>query len=156
MNVRTPAASPTRKPTAPHAQGALEATRAIQHARCVFCGRENPLRFKLDFQAREDGSVQATFPCGEFLQSYPGMIHGGVVAALLDAAMTNCLFSLGISAVTGELRVRYLRPVDVECTAVITATVQRKSSRAHCLAAELSQGGRVMARATATFVRKVP
>ena len=69
-------------------QEALESTRASQHARCVLCGSENPLGFRLRFQVREDRSVQVSFQCNELFQSYPGIIHGGVVAALLDAAMT--------------------------------------------------------------------
>ena len=138
--------------TASAAQCVLESTRAAQHAHCLFCGGENPLGFKLDFQVRDDGSVRASFPCGELFQSYPGMIHGGVIAALLDAAMTNCLFSKGVSAVTGQLSVRFLQPVNVESAAEITAFLVRKRGRVHLLGAEITQNRAVVARASATFV----
>jgi hypothetical protein len=88
---------------APDAQAVLEATGNSEHAQCLFCGKQNPIGFKLAFHARGDGSVHAVFPCERPLQSYPETLHGGVIAALLDSAMTNCLFSKGVIAVTAEL-----------------------------------------------------
>jgi acyl-coenzyme A thioesterase PaaI-like protein len=100
--------------------------------------------------------VYTSYPCSKLLQSYPGMVHGGMVAALLDAAMTNCLFSRGVTAVTGDLRVRFRQPVKVDCVAEITAAVVRTRGRLRHLTADLLQDGKPMARATATFVVRRP
>jgi acyl-coenzyme A thioesterase PaaI-like protein len=37
-----------------------------------------------------DGGVEAHFDCSRIFEGYSHRIHGGVIAALLDGAMTNC------------------------------------------------------------------
>lgn len=136
------------------AQALLEATQASEHSRCLFCGKENPIGFKLEFCVQDRDSVRASFSCDGLFQSYPTVLHGGMTSALLDAAMTNCLFSRGVVAVTGELVVRYLVPVEVDCEAELWATIKKVARPLYCLSAELRQHGRVVARATAKFVER--
>jgi len=136
------------------AQTVLETTGRSAHAECLFCGQQNPVGFKLTFHARDDGSVYAIFPCERPLQSYPETLHGGVVSALLDSAMTNCLFSKGIIAVTAELTVRFLSPVRLDHPAEVTAAVTRIRGALYYLQAELTQGQTLAARAQATFMER--
>jgi uncharacterized protein (TIGR00369 family) len=136
------------------AQTVLETTGRSAHAECLFCGQQNPVGFKLTFHARDDGSVYAIFPCERPLQSYPETLHGGVVSALLDSAMTNCLFSKGIVGVTAELTVRFLTPVRVGLPVEVTATVTSVRGPLYYLHAELMQGRTLTARAKATFMKK--
>ncbi|MBI4725717.1 MBL fold metallo-hydrolase [candidate division TA06 bacterium] len=63
------------------------------HHQCLLCGDDNPWSLKLQFSAGGNGMVLAQFKAHGMLQGYLGMVHGGIVAALLDAAMTNCLAS---------------------------------------------------------------
>ena len=51
----------------------------------------------------------------EFLQGQ-GLVHGGILAALLDSALGQAVESLGAKVVTAELSVSYLRPVSMERT----------------------------------------
>jgi uncharacterized protein (TIGR00369 family) len=120
----------------------------------LFCGKLNPIGFKLAFHARDDGSVHAVFSCERPLQSYPETLHGGVIAALLDSAMTNCLFSRGVVAVTAELTVRFLSPVLIDHPAEVTAFITRARGPLYVLQAELRQGKTLTARAQATFVKR--
>jgi acyl-CoA thioesterase FadM len=76
-------------------------------------------------------------------QGYPG---------LLDAAMTNCLFSRGKTAVTARLIVRFLLPIAIDDTAVIRAWLRDYSPPLFVLEAELEQNGVVMASAAAKFI----
>ena len=46
----------------------------------------------------------------ETWQGFPRIIHGGIVATVLDEAMAKAVSAVG-RALTGELRVRYRRPV---------------------------------------------
>lgn len=75
------------------AQDTLHKIRARTHRNCVVCGTVNGRGLRLDFRTSEDGSVQATFDCREAYAGYANVLHGGVVSALLDGAMTNCLFA---------------------------------------------------------------
>jgi acyl-coenzyme A thioesterase PaaI-like protein len=62
---------------------------------------------------REDDSVVADFLPREEHQGFPGVIHGGIVAAVLDEALnrTSLLSSQPAWTMTGRLEVRYRRYV---------------------------------------------
>jgi acyl-coenzyme A thioesterase PaaI-like protein len=134
------------------AQTTLEAIRTAEHAHCVLCGRDNPVGFKLNFKVLTPGTVSARFFCAEVFQSYPATLHGGVVSALLDAAMANSLFSLGKTGVTVELNVRYLRPTRLDRVAEVLGIMQKASWPLFQMAGELRQDGAVLATAEAKFV----
>jgi acyl-coenzyme A thioesterase PaaI-like protein len=139
-------------PTIEQRQQRLEATKKEAHPDCVGCSSASPLGLGLKFLVREDGGVEATFPCQEIYQGYPGILHGGVTSLLLDAAMTNCLFSHGKVAVTARLIVRFLLPIVIDNTAVIRAWLRDSSPPLFVLEAELAQNGRVMASAAGQFI----
>jgi len=98
--------------------------------------------------------VSARFDCSEIFQSYSGLIHGGVVSLLLDGAMTNCMFAKNKKAVTGMLSVRYLHPVSVNHMADISARLVKSSPPLYFLEAEISQDGKILARAIGKFMEK--
>ena len=136
-------------------QARLESVSAIEHPRCLMCGAANPFGMKLKFKVQSDGSVLAVLPCRSLLQSYPETLHGGVISALLDAAMTNVLFSIGVVAVTVELTVRFVAPVSLSRTAVVRAAIEKSSSHPlYYVRAELEQDKKLMARASAKFLVK--
>jgi uncharacterized protein (TIGR00369 family) len=120
---------------------------------CLVCGHQNPNGLKLKFKVQPDGSVAAAFDCLPLLQSYPNVLHGGVISALLDSAMANALFAIGIVAVTATLEVRYLAPATTGRFAMVRAWTE--SADAHPLylqRAELIQDGKVLAEAKAKFI----
>jgi uncharacterized protein (TIGR00369 family) len=136
------------------AQQKLDAMKIAEHSHCLLCGKDNPIGFKLDFRVVRPGMVLANFPCSRVFQSYPEILHGGVISALLDAAMTNCLFSLGEVAVTAELVVHYLRPTRLDLQAEVVAEVQKSSWPMYQMTAELRQSDITLARAEAKFVNR--
>lgn len=72
---------------------------------CFACGEENPIGLHLRFTYGE-GCAEATFIAERAYQGYPGLLHGGLVATLLDEAMAHAVIAAYGPAVTGELRVR--------------------------------------------------
>ncbi len=48
------------------------------------CGRENPFGLHLKFYETAPGEVMVEHTVTEEYQGYPGVVHGGVVAAMLD------------------------------------------------------------------------
>jgi acyl-coenzyme A thioesterase PaaI-like protein len=54
----------------------------------------------LHFTVAPEGGVESTFAGSDVFEGYAGWLHGGLTAALLDGAMTNCLFAHGCQAVT--------------------------------------------------------
>jgi uncharacterized protein (TIGR00369 family) len=133
-------------------QATLESLVAVEHQQCLLCGPAAALGFKLSFRVQADGSVLARFPCREVLQGYPQMLHGGVISALLDAAMANALFSVGIVGVTADLSVRFLAPVALDRGAVVRAFVEKSRHRLFYVRSGLEQDGKLMARACGKFL----
>ena len=130
----------------------LKSLQSRFHSACVVCGRKNPQGMKLPFRTCKDGSVKARFFCDRLLQGYPGLMHGGVTAAILDGAMMNCLFAHGKIAVTGALTVRFVSPLAVKQAATVRARIKKSISAWHILESELLQGKRVVAKGTAKFM----
>jgi uncharacterized protein (TIGR00369 family) len=137
-----------RLPMAGHADKA-----ATWHPACVVCASCNAKGLGVRFEVAADGSVRGTFQCDCCYQGYPGRLHGGIIAMLLDAAMTHCLFARGIEAVTARLSVQYRRAVKVDRAALVRARLTEDQQPLYQLAAVLVQEGEVRASANGVFFR---
>ncbi len=51
---------------------------------CFICGLENPVGLHLHIYEIEPGVVESTYFAPEHFQGYPGVLHGGIVAAIID------------------------------------------------------------------------
>ena len=81
---------------------------------CFVCGMKNVAGLKAFFYELDDGSVMAKFTPQEIHQSYPGRLHGGVAAAILDETIGRALmvkYGETVWGVTAELRLRFHKAV---------------------------------------------
>jgi acyl-coenzyme A thioesterase PaaI-like protein len=94
----------------------------IQHAprpddtyrRCFGCGPDHPTGLRVRCFRTEEGVASPVWIARDYAGP-PGAAHGGIVAAYLDEILAGAVLrSTGSSAVTGELTIRYRRPVPVE------------------------------------------
>ena len=85
---------------------------ATDYQLCFVCGQRNPYGLQLVFQL-ENNTIVADFQPREEHQGFPGVIHGGIVAAVLDEALnrTSLLGKNPAWTMTGRLEVRYRRAV---------------------------------------------
>src|SRR5512146_275339 len=52
---------------------------------CFVCGRDNPVSLKMKWdQDCESGEIRAAVTLPDHFNGYPGVAHGGVIAAVLD------------------------------------------------------------------------
>ncbi len=51
---------------------------------CFICGLQNPVGLKLRIFQTEPGVIETTYTAPEHFQGYPGVLHGGIVATILD------------------------------------------------------------------------
>ena len=121
------------------------------HPECIVCGLENPIGWKLEFQTDGD-AVFLDIHLSELLQGYSGIVHGGVIATLLDAAMTHCLFAQGIEAVTGDLNILYRHSVPVNATVTVRAWIADSCHTLYKMRAEIHLDEKLLVRAKARFV----
>ncbi|HZM25404.1 MAG TPA: PaaI family thioesterase [Anaerolineales bacterium] len=51
---------------------------------CFICGLENPIGLHLHIYEKEPGMVESTYLAPDHFQGYPGVLHGGIVASIID------------------------------------------------------------------------
>jgi len=90
----------------------MELNDTTDYQRCFVCGQRNPYGLHLVFRLEND-TVVADFQPREEHQGFPGIIHGGIVAALLDETLgrTSMLINNPQWSMTGRLELRYRRSV---------------------------------------------
>ena len=91
---------------------------------CFGCGRLNPFGLKLTFYRSPDG-VLAPFTPEQRHEGYTGVVHGGIVTTVLDEVMAWALYAQEIWAVTGDLKVRFRRPVAVGAPTIASGENRR-------------------------------
>jgi acyl-coenzyme A thioesterase PaaI-like protein len=92
---------------------------------CFVCGANNnvglKLNFKLDRKKRQ--AICSTVISGEY-QGWDGIVHGGIIASMLDGSMVYACKSIDFSCFTAELTVRYIKPVPLNKQVKIIAAVK--------------------------------
>jgi len=124
----------------------------LVHRRCFACGAENPSGLHLQFSSIGDDEVECALVPATELQGYEGILQGGIVATLLDSAMTNALFRKGITARTAEMRIRFRHPVPVGKNIIVRAKLNGSRGQFHRASARVLRAGRVLAEATGKFM----
>ncbi|MDE3046139.1 MAG: PaaI family thioesterase [Verrucomicrobiota bacterium] len=79
---------------------------------CFACGKDNPDGLRLDWKV--EGLITTTqFIPPRKYQGWKGILHGGIVATLLDEAMTRLAGIISGGALTAEMTVRYVTPAPI-------------------------------------------
>lgn len=100
-------------------------------ARCVVCGDQNPFSLGTRFYNLEDGALAALFRTQDWHQSYPGRVHGGMIAAILDETIGRaiCVEEPDCWGVTVELTLKYKKPVPTDAELKCIGRVTRNSRK---------------------------
>ncbi|MBQ9790432.1 MAG: PaaI family thioesterase [Clostridia bacterium] len=98
---------------------------------CVVCGTHNPFSLQTKFFECENNVLMGRVRGEDHHQSYPGRMHGGMISAIIDETVGRAV-QIGapdIWGVTGELKIRYVKPtplgVDLHCFAKLTMNNSR-------------------------------
>jgi uncharacterized protein (TIGR00369 family) len=119
---------------------------------CVVCGKENPCGLHLEFQTDGDVSM-ARWTASAGWESFKGVIHGGVICALLDEAMSQSIITAGHMALTAEMRVRFRKKVSINDDLFVRGWVVRIQKRKIVAESSLTSiDGVEKAHAWATFL----
>jgi acyl-coenzyme A thioesterase PaaI-like protein len=82
---------------------------------CFGCGPGHPTGLHVRCFKTDEGVASPVWIAKQY-EGPPGAAHGGIVAAFLDEILGGTVLrATGRSGVTGELTVRYRRPVPTEC-----------------------------------------
>jgi len=124
---------------------------------CFGCGDDNDAGLHLKFFVDDEDRVLCRVRLEKQFQGPPGHAHGGIIATLLDEAMSKANRRRNIVAMTRHMSIDYLRPVPLEKTLVLEGWSEKDaasaSGRKHQCSAELRDAsGTVLASATGIFV----
>lgn len=124
---------------------------------CFVCGYENNMGLKSSFYIMENGDLVALFQPLDEHQSYPGRMHGGISATILDEAIgraVNQSVDSDVWGVTVDFTIKFRKPVPLNgpLTAVCRITKETKRSfegKGYLLL----QDGRVAAEASGKYLK---
>ncbi len=124
---------------------------------CFGCGAQNRIGLRLRFFLDKDGAALASLRFPKRFQGPHGFVHGGVIAAVLDEAMSKAIHASAhgakVMALTRQMETEYLRPTALGAPLILRGQQDRLEGRKHfCSAALLDGEDRVLARAKALFI----
>jgi acyl-coenzyme A thioesterase PaaI-like protein len=105
------------------------ALRAVRHNRCFVCGQDNAHGLWIQFTSDTVGAIVAEWTPTAAWEGFRGIIHGGIVATVLDEAMSKAVAATKCEALTGELRVRYRRSVSTGETLHVRGWIVKRAKR---------------------------
>ena len=121
--------------------------------RCFGCSQINPIGLKLKFSYKDDEAVTKWIPKEEY-QGWPGILHGGITATILDEVMAKVVEHKGIWAVTGEMNIKYVKKIEIGKELIARAWLEKQSPKIFYVKAEIqNKNGEVLAKGSGKYFR---
>ncbi len=120
---------------------------------CFCCGQGNEKGLHLVFSYPREGEAEASLAVPEHFSGWKRMTHGGFLSMLLDEVMAHACIGSAVTAVTGEITVRFRKPVETGTTVRLLGKVVEKKGRIiHTRGWILDSDGESAAEGQARFV----
>jgi uncharacterized protein (TIGR00369 family) len=121
--------------------------------RCFGCGPANAGGLHLEFLLAEDGRVVCLPTIPDSFEGPAGYLHGGIIATLLDEAMSKSVRAQGLTAMTRQMEINYLRPVPSGAPIRVEGRLVRSEGRKHWSEARIvDTRGHTLADAKGLFI----
>jgi uncharacterized protein (TIGR00369 family) len=123
-------------------------------SKCYVCGPDNPMGLRVEFGPHGAQGSRACYTALAEHTGWDGVLHGGVILALMDEAFGWSLFFQDIAAVTARVEARFHKPIPVGVRLIVTAQVLKQHRRLFEARAEVREDGlekALFAEATATM-----
>lgn len=120
---------------------------------CFGCSPRNTAGLAMRFHRTEDGGLATSLRFDERFQSYPGVVHGGLVGVALDELMGDLIaIDLGMLAFSVTLRMKFLRPLAIGAPYRAVARISRRGDGVVGAESEIAaEDGEVAAMATGSY-----
>ncbi len=120
---------------------------------CFACGMNNPDGLRIEWKI-EGSSTTAEFTPDRKYQGWKGIVHGGIIATLLDEAMTRLAWVVCRGALTAEMTVRYVIPARIGETLFIRGEILAESRKIVEMKASLcDKSGNIIAHSTGKAIK---
>jgi len=132
---------------------ALERPAPIDDGRCIGCGPDAAHGLHMRFTIEADKSVESTVTVPPGFQGWRDVVHGGVVALLLDEAMAYAAGAAGELGMTADLKLRFRKSVPIGRPVTVRARVVWRRRNVLGIAAGIHDAaGTLLASAEGSFV----
>lgn len=133
-----------------HYSGKLEEFKNLYHSQCLF--NNNPPVKNLCFHFLDDGVLLTNASFDKMHQSYDNRVHGGLIAAIIDASMTQCLMGHSVVAYTVDLSVNYRKPIPINQEIIFRTEISaQQRNRIFTLRSTVCNEDEVLAEGKAKF-----
>jgi len=120
---------------------------------CFVCGKKNELGLKLDFMTQYN-KTRAVFIPQKHHQGYKDIVHGGILSAVLDEAMTRLGYELGLNTVTARIEVNFRKPAYVDAKLILEGEIIKEHGKKVFAKSTLTkEDGTLIADATGILVK---
>jgi acyl-coenzyme A thioesterase PaaI-like protein len=123
------------------------------YQRCFVCGERNEIGMHVHYH-QEGDRIVTSFTGDERHQGYPGVVHGGLLATLLDETLGRTGLFGDAWVMTGKLEVRYRAPAPIGVPLKVSGWATRRRRDAVEARGEVElPDGTVVADARGLFLR---
>lgn len=120
----------------------------IDDNHCFICGEQNPIGLRAVFATDpEKGRAETRVRIPEQFQGWQGIVHGGILSALLDEISAQACMARGLQVVTSEMRLRYRKPVPTGSEITVIGEIAGDRRRLIDVRARIELDAQVMAEA---------
>lgn len=124
---------------------------------CFVCGMENPYGLKLKFFETPSGKVIVNTVIPDHFQGYPGVVHGGIVASLVDEVLGRVHMGDDINnsrfLYTAKLNIQYRKPVPLNSPLrIVGQAVKKKKRTGTSIAKIFDHDGQLLVEAEAILI----
>ncbi len=125
----------------------------LDDSRCFACGMKNPEGLRIEWKV-EGMTTFAEFIADQKYQGWKGCVHGGIIATLLDEAMTRLASTVCGAAVSAEMTVRYVAPASIGEKLFIRGEIVKESRKlVEAKAIITDVAGRIIAHSTGKVMK---
>jgi uncharacterized protein (TIGR00369 family) len=122
--------------------------------RCYVCGNDNPAGLKVQFAIdHATRTITGRFTPRREHEGWEGIVHGGIIATLMDEAMVKLAAHLGEPAVSAEITVKFKARVAPGEELIVTGKIIKEARRLIEAEATVEKGLIVVAEAKGKLLR---
>jgi acyl-coenzyme A thioesterase PaaI-like protein len=121
---------------------------------CFACGKGNENGLQLDFSfSEQEKRIETTFVPSDTYQGWKGVLHGGIIATLVDESMAKLAQRLGYRVLTASLDIRFKKVAKTSDSLHVSAEIAKHSKKLLYARALATRGdGGVIAEAKARLM----
>lgn len=119
---------------------------------CFACGMENPDGLRIKW-VTSGNTATAQFTPDRKYQGWKGIMHGGIIATLLDEAMTRLAWIACGGALTAEMTIRFVAPAEIGKLLDIQGEITNERRKIVEMKASIYSAGKLIAHATGKAIK---